>query len=436
MVSFSLESKFSVQMVDASSPTSAIQKLKEHSDIELVIFSEEDKASVKYDDFLRFCALIPQVFITTGMPAPKNRKIIATIPAKNVLENLYFAIQEFMGKSGKAEKLESGNDKDFCRIRTGLLIRVSPLKGDVFIRLSKDHYVKMFREGDHFDGDDLEKYLTQKKVEYFYLSINNVAEFIQKYKRILDEYLTLPKMNPAAAEDVVLTVHETVHELSQKIGFTAEVREMTKQNVKLAIKSMSQNPKLKDILKRLQHDNERYISAHSLMLSSIACALAKGMSWSSEGTFYKLSMAGFLHDVTLHNQQLGTVRGLVELHRKRDLFTEEEMEAYKGHPYDAAEIARNFNEIPPDVDTIIVQHHERPNGAGFPRGLSTSRISPLACVFIIAHELVQYTIEGEMTFEEIANRLHEDYSAGNFKKVLKVLAGMEGLKIELSEKTG
>jgi HD-GYP domain-containing protein (c-di-GMP phosphodiesterase class II) len=58
------------------------------------------------------------------------------------------------------------------------------------------------------------------------------------------------------------------------------------------------------------------------------------------------------------------------------------------HPNDASDLTLLMTEILPDVDTVVAQHHELPDGTGFPRKLSGARISPLSSVFIVAHDLV------------------------------------------------
>src|SRR5207244_821722 len=104
----------------------------------------------------------------------------------------------------------------------------------------------------------------------------------------------------------------------------------------------------------------KYISSHSMMLGNLACTLAAAVGWSSETTFYKLSLASFLHDITLQNHELAGIQSLKELETRKEEFKPAELQAYKNHPHAASEMAKQFSEVPPDVDTIIMQHHEQP----------------------------------------------------------------------------
>src|SRR6185312_15892576 len=100
----------------------------------------------------------------------------------------------------------------------------------------------------------------------------------------------------------------------------------------------------------------------------IACAIATQMDWASDSTFQKLTLAAFLHDITLSNHELAQCDTVQEAIDKKT-FTEAEIAGFRVHPAKGAEIARQFQEVPPDVDVIILQHHERPDGSGFPRGI-------------------------------------------------------------------
>ena len=91
------------------------------------------------------------------------------------------------------------------------------------------------------------------------------------------------------------------------------------------------------------------------------------------------------------------------------------------HPWQEAELVRRFQKMPPDVDTIILQHHERPDGTGFPRGLDFRRIAPLSAVFIVAEEFAELIYESGLENDnvlDILDSLEEKYQRGNFKMAL------------------
>jgi HD-GYP domain-containing protein (c-di-GMP phosphodiesterase class II) len=217
---------------------------------------------------------------------------------------------------------------------------------------------------------------------------------------------------------------ESIQEMGNKLGFTPEVQTITKKSVAKTIEAVRNAPKLSALLLQIRKEKDKYISAHSMLLAYISCALATKMEWSSETTYQKLTLAAFLHDAHLINHELAKIETLSELEKKMNLFSPEEIKAFKEHPIIAAEIARKFHEVPPDVDSIVAQHHERPDGSGFPRGLSHTRIGPLTSVFIVAHDIVSYLFkndkvdQGNVSFNQFILENQGMYQFGNFKKVL------------------
>jgi HD-GYP domain-containing protein (c-di-GMP phosphodiesterase class II) len=64
--------------------------------------------------------------------------------------------------------------------------------------------------------------------------------------------------------------------------------------------------------------------------------------------------------------------------------TDDEMKIICGHPEDGAEILSRCQGISPEVIDIVLQHHERWNGGGYPKGLEGTRISLSARILAIA----------------------------------------------------
>jgi response regulator RpfG family c-di-GMP phosphodiesterase len=154
------------------------------------------------------------------------------------------------------------------------------------------------------------------------------------------------------------------------------------------------------------------------------------MKWGSDTTFNKLTLASFLHDICLTNNDLAAISTLEELDKEKAKFTKQEYDEFKQHPVFAAEMAKKMSEVPPDVDVIIRQHHEKPDGTGFPRGLGHAYIAPLACVFIVAHDLARFTLKSGKDFkiEAFIESAREKYKSAQFKKVMSCIEMMQMIK--------
>jgi HD-GYP domain-containing protein (c-di-GMP phosphodiesterase class II) len=303
-----------------------------------------------------------------------------------------------------------------------LLIRVSPLKSDIYIRLPGGKFVKLFQTGDEFDENDLSRYYEEKRVEYMYLRRTDTSEFIQKFTAELEQLLKKPDLKPEEAIQTAEMTQEAIHELVHRVGFNPEVQTLAKKNVELSLKAIGNQPKLSNLIQKVIKDGN-YLSQHSTLLSHMACCVAKEMEWGSEATFSKLVLASFMHDISLSHPELAKINSLAELEEKKSNFPEEAVKNYHLHPAKSADVVRAFQEIPPDVDLIVLQHHERPGGGGFPRGLAHNYIAPLSAVFIVAHELTQNILAQKENFSlpTFITEYKKVFNQGNFKKVMTAL---------------
>jgi HD-GYP domain-containing protein (c-di-GMP phosphodiesterase class II) len=316
---------------------------------------------------------------------------------------------------GYMEKLK------FCRIKTSILLETSPLHADIYAKLSDQKYIKIFLQGDVFDADDFTKYTTQRKIEYMYLREDDSKTFIEKYISQIDDFAK--KQQAATYEQLAVMnkiAFETVQELITVVGFNKDVQRLARSHIAMMIQRTDKKPNLQKMLARILKIKGQYLADHSYILSYVACGIATHLQWGSEATFYKLSLAAFFHDIAISNDQLSACSTIEEA--KALGTTDKDLEGFKNHPAVAAELVRRMSEIPADVDMIIQQHHEMPNGKGFPKGLTANYISPLSTVFIIAHDMVREimkTKEGHaFDLGRYLVQAQDTFQHSNFRRIL------------------
>ncbi len=359
--------------------------------------------------------------IQTGQqpPTTPNWRPTAAIDRNNLIDNLVKVIELLIEKGIVSNE---GWKQKYCRIRTKLLLSVYPLKGDIFIRLSDDHYVKLFHQGDQFEVSDLNKYTIKKGIEYLYIKTADTTEFIHKYNAELQRILkNTPVMALQDANRISEQIYESVAEMGREMGFTRDVQALAKTQMQVTMNAMGKSPKLSDFLRKIENFKGEYLANHSLLTGYLACAIASHMEWGSEQTFQKLNLAAFLHDITLDNSALAKCRMPEDAEKAG--FSKEQVNVFRQHPIKAADVAKGFSEVPPDVDSIIFQHHETPEGTGFPRRLKHAFIAPLSAVFIVAHDLADFSLEheGNFTPAEFLELTAKRYSSSKFQRVVASL---------------
>jgi len=118
-----------------------------------------------------------------------------------------------------------------------------------------------------------------------------------------------------------------------------------------------------------------YMAGHQHRVSSLAVAIAQEMNlpWDKiEG----LRLAGIIHDI-------GKIAVPTEIMTKLGSLTKTEFKLIKDHPRVGYEIVKDIA-FPWPVAHIILQHHERLDGSGYPEGLVGDAILPEARILAVA----------------------------------------------------
>ncbi len=316
--------------------------------------------------------------------------------------------------------LQEGEDGQYCRIRAIVAMQRMPLAFELFVRLSSQKYVRIFKKGDSFTEKDSLAFLHSKQIEYLFCHKKDAASFATQLKEDMEKNFKLASATPEGATKAASQAQEAVMELGNRIGFTPEVQALAKQGMLMTVKTIGAGkPQLSKIIKGILADKDRYLGSHAILTAQISCSLAHSMEWSSETTFQKLNFASFFHDMIIVNNKLAQIKDLAELEAKKSDFTVDEYKRYKTHPMLVSQMILTFSEVPADVDLIIAQHHERPDGTGFPRGLTGQNIAPLAALFIVSHDIVDYIFaHGTSGIDEFFRAYREKHSIGYFKKIL------------------
>jgi len=108
-----------------------------------------------------------------------------------------------------------------------------------------------------------------------------------------------------------------------------------------------------------------YTSGHQQRVADLASAIAKEMGF-SEDKIMGIRMAGVLHDI-------GKIAIPVEILSKPGRLSKTEFELIKNHPQVGYDILNSIK-FPWPVSQIILQHHERIDGSGYPNGLLAKEI--------------------------------------------------------------
>ncbi|MCB9027436.1 MAG: ankyrin repeat domain-containing protein [Bdellovibrionaceae bacterium] len=137
-----------------------------------------------------------------------------------------------------------------------------------------------------------------------------------------------------------------------------------------------------------------YTHSRNVATYSTLFGLSQGV-----GTPEELHMGGLLHDIGMSDLPESM------LWTSENQMDEKELAQFKLHPGNAKlEISSRKLKISEGVMNMITQHHECPDGSGFPYGLTSDKIDPLAKICTFADEFDRLTSvrEGQKLFTPVA----------------------------------
>ena len=130
-----------------------------------------------------------------------------------------------------------------------------------------------------------------------------------------------------------------------------------------------------EALAALVEKRDPYTSGHQKRVSKLACAIAREMGLAEEKVD-EINIAALLHDI-------GKISIPAEVLSKPGKLTDNEFNMIKLHPQVSFDII-NTIEFPKSIAQIVLQHHERLDGSGYPSGLSGGDIRPEARILAVA----------------------------------------------------
>lgn len=129
------------------------------------------------------------------------------------------------------------------------------------------------------------------------------------------------------------------------------------------------------VIESMVEERDPYTAGHQRRVTDLARSIAKEMDL-SVNLRDAIRMAGSIHDI-------GKISIPSEILSKPTQLTETEFELIKKHPKVGYEILKNID-FPWPVAEIVLQHHERLDGSGYPNGLKNGQILMEARVLGVA----------------------------------------------------
>ncbi|MBI2519276.1 MAG: hypothetical protein HYV97_02615 [Bdellovibrio sp.] len=273
-----------------------------------------------------------------------------------------------------SENNEGKNVHGFCRIPANIVETYADnIPFDIYLQLSDNKVVKLEKHGSNAK-DVIAKYAV-KGIQYFYADKEDYVIFVNTIRQDMEKTFgnkTLPKEKKLKN---LSDGYEMVHDSLIRIGLSEDVAAIAKEVTQKSLELISEQTNVFSFFKEFK-DKCHAAYMRNTLLSWIVTGMLETFDWSNSALRGKMCLAVMLRDILLTNEELKALR---------EKPIDQLSFGIKNHPEAMAALINEAKReyIPKDVAAIIIQHHEAPDGSGFPKGLHSWQISKLSSLIIV-----------------------------------------------------
>ncbi len=290
----------------------------------------------------------------------------------------------------------------------------------LFIRLNQSQFIKVVPHDANFDKGEASRF-RNKNLTHLYVELLDFKTLISNFRKNVFSGIDWNTIDTSEALENLQPDWKLILDSSRNFGWSDTVKNLAKENIAKSVMLMNKIPNLKGALQKLKlSESGSLVTPHSYLLAIMTTAVLTELDWATPSTLKKLTFAALLHDMELTDEVF-----VIKLNRLTAKVLDSEINQQTNfkifsHPIKAAEFVAFWSSCPPDVDKIILQHHENFDGTGFPHKLDFSTLFPLSGLMIMAEDVI-YKSMTEKNFDPVAffKSREEYYNRGEFGKIYR-----------------
>jgi response regulator RpfG family c-di-GMP phosphodiesterase len=315
----------------------------------------------------------------------------------------------------------SKEDMRPLRIKNFYLFEQMPY--DVYIELAPNKYGRIISKNKFYSHQLLHSY-SKKNVKFLYIKKTEHIKMLDKSIKSLTNIYKSKNIDKTKAVKIHQRTIFFIQEYIRCLSVTEEISQLTHMLSDSISDFVINNHTMNTVIKEMEYNYPMSFTDAALITAYLSQMIVFEMQWSADMTKERLVLASILQDISLPNDELIKIRSLNDPLLKN--FQEDEINQFRFHTIKAYEIARLFYGYT-EIEFILKEHHEHPNGDGFPVGINSSSLTMISCIFILATHFTSRLARIESSspnLKEIIISMRKIYGIGNFKDPLKTLANI------------
>ncbi len=318
----------------------------------------------------------------------------------------------------QAQNIDSlQTQEDLKKVKGLFLTQFSHTDYDLYLEISPGKTLQVATK-ENKDMKSVINHYRDKGLDYFLLAPEDYQDFIEHTKELLKNHGPNPDALPREGELIEVSFDEldlaftVAQDQLKALNINRIHQDFVNRSLEGALSDLKKNKDLFQKLKSLISTKD-YVSNHSDLNIYFASYLLTKLNWANEQSLRQMIYACFYHDFEVEDPKLAAIDNLENLPPTANI------ESYKNHPKRAAKLIEELKGLNHDAYKIVMDHHEKPDGSGFPQGLNAKNIPPMSCVFILSHKLVDFLIQNNFQTQYLATKFQEmesTWNTGNLKR--------------------
>ncbi len=298
---------------------------------------------------------------------------------------------------------------------------------DVYLRLTEEQFINIISKDTYYSHSLINSY-AKKQVKELYLFKDDYLKLLEESVVVIKTKLSLIRSSQIEKSlDLQVKAITITHQYIRSIGVSDSILELTDIMVSISMENWKKLKSLPQFVVDFPYLRRDY-AEQSVLTIYVCLAMSHFLNWNSEFSTNKLVLASILQDSTLEQEEWSKIISLSDPAFVN--LCESDRNSFLNHSLEASQVAMNFRHFP-DVDFIVAQHHLRPYDGGFPKSISSTKMTMISCLFNLAATFSSMLLKegtSKSSIKKIFEELEDSYKFGNFREPLEALGKQLNLK--------
>ncbi len=270
-------------------------------------------------------------------------------------------------------------DKDLFEVNISVIRKtLGAIPFDVYLKRAENTYTKLFSQNDPIDHSRLAGYESSKGIHFLYVQRKDFTKYERHVESVVQGVIAKPETTNYI--DMAEVTREMINlaftDLLLKKNVDEKVLRQSTLGVRSCLTALESDPKSMAYLLKIIYQKYPYEVKRAISTAIFGILLARKAKIVTDKSLMMIGLGGILHDV-------GMTKLKVNPELKSDL-SPEEWDEVKEHPQIGKKMLDGVAGVSTEVKMIVLQHHEQPNGLGYPNRLHDQDIFVPAKIVAIA----------------------------------------------------